>query len=144
MTTGSSAAERSDRLCLVLPSSFDSLERLVEAFEGFLAERLGDEELAYRVLLLASEGVTNAIEHGNLEDPSKMVHVDCRVKPDCVMLRIEDEGAGFEPQAIASPLDPDNLMRDGGRGIYLMEEMADEVQYSAEGRCLELIFRRQP
>ena len=131
-----------DTLSLVLPSEFAILDRIVAETEAFLAERLDDEDLAYRVLLLATEAVTNAIEHGNELDAGKQVRMELRVGPARVELWVEDEGGGFDPARVDSPLEDENLLHDGGRGVYLIEEMADEVHFEAEGRRVRMFFNR--
>lgn len=135
-----STASSGDSLRLVVPSAFIHLERLVDETEAFLAERVADEDLAYRVVLLASEAATNAMEHGNAMDVDKQVTLDLHVEPERIVLCVEDEGAGFDPEAVDNPLQEDHLFRDSGRGIYLMEHMADEVAYENEGRRVRIVF----
>ena len=129
-------------LHLDLPSIFDSVERVVEETQAFTDAEIDDEELGYRVVLLASEAVTNAIEHGNAGDPARRVRFDVLVFPDRVEIVVEDEGSGFDPQAVDNPLKKDNLLQDSGRGIFLMEEMADAVQWEADGCRVRLTINR--
>lgn len=125
---------------MVLKTDFSSVELVVEETQAFLADRLEDDELAYRVVLLATEAVTNAIEHGNDLDASKKVFLRLDVSPDRVELVVEDEGAGFDPSTTDDPTDTANLFREGGRGLLIMEEMADDVQFEKDGRQVRLIF----
>lgn len=125
-----------------LPSEFDQLERVVEEAQAFMDETTDDEDMAYRVVLLVSEAVTNAMQHGNGFDPSKKVIFDLEAFPDRFELRVEDEGAGFEPTRIANPLSEEHLLDDSGRGLFLMKSYADEVHLENEGRCLRLVLRR--
>lgn len=131
-----------DSLSLVLPSEFEVLEQVVNETEAFLLPRVGDADLAYRVTLLASEAVTNAIEHGNELDASKKVRMWLRVTPTRIELTVEDEGRGFDPARIENPLEADNLLHASGRGVYLMGEMADEVAYEDQGRRVRMVFHR--
>lgn len=129
-------------LHLSLPTSFEAIERVVEASDRFLGEHLDDEDLAYRVVLLASEAVTNAVEHGNAYDEALTVTFDLYVEPGAVAMRVQDEGAGFDRDAVADPLEGENLMADGGRGLMLLEQMADEVRYEDGGRTVWVRLHR--
>lgn len=128
------------RLHLDLASVADNIETVVDEAQAFVEAHHIDEELAYRVVLLASEAVTNAMKHGNKFKSSKRVVFDLVVMPDEVKIVVEDEGEGFVRDAVADPLATNNLMRDSGRGLFLMEELADEVRYELGGRrlCLRL------
>lgn len=130
----------SDSMEMVLESDFSSLERVVEKTESFLGTRLEDEDLIYRVVLLATEAVTNAIEHGNALDPSKSVYYRLDVREKVVELVVEDEGRGFDPETTDDPTESKNLFREGGRGLLFMQEIADEVQFEKDGRLVRLIF----
>lgn len=126
---------------LVLESDLASIERVVEETEAFLAPRVGDEDLAYRVVLLATEAVTNAIEHGNKFDPNKQVFYRVDVQAARIDLTVEDQGEGFDPSDRDDPREAENLLREGGRGILFMESMADDIQFMDGGRKVHLTFR---
>ncbi len=130
----------SNTLEMVLETDFSSVERIVDDVGGFLEGRVPDEDLAYRVLLLATEAVTNAIEHGNKMDASKKVFFRLEVLKDRVEIAVEDEGAGFDPAKTDDPTESEHLFREGGRGLLFMEEMADVVQFEKDGRLVRLIF----
>lgn len=126
---------------MVLDSDLESIERVVEETEAFLAGRVSDEDLAYRVVLLATEAVTNAIEHGNKFDPEKQVFYRVDVQEARIELVVEDQGTGFDPSKRDDPREAENLLREGGRGILFMESMADEIAFAEGGRKVHLIFR---
>jgi serine/threonine-protein kinase RsbW len=76
------------------------------------------------------ESVINAIKHGNQHDASKMVYVDFQstVEPDGeLVISVCDEGEGFEPEEVADPLAPENMLKSSGRGIFLMRSFMDDV-----------------
>ena len=126
----------------VLPSTFENLERMVEETEAFLQRHGEDEDMVYRVTLLTSEAVTNAMEHGNKYDPQKTVTLNVVLGPEQIELIVEDEGEGFDPSSATNPLTPDHLMDDRGRGLFFMKQMADEVHPEKGGRRLRLVFVR--
>lgn len=125
---------------MILDSDLASIERVVDEMEAFLGPRVSDEELAYRVVLLATEAVTNAIEHGNKFDVDKRVYFHIHIASRRIELAVEDEGHGFDPEKTADPRASENLLREGGRGILFMESMADEVRFENGGRKVRLIF----
>lgn len=125
---------------MVLDSDLASIEQVVDATEAFLKPHVSDEDLAYRIVLLATEAVTNAIEHGNRFDAGKRVFFQIHVAAHRIELAVEDEGFGFDPETTADPLAEENLLREGGRGILFMESMADEVRFENGGRRVRLIF----
>lgn len=129
-----------ETLEMVLETDFSSVERIVDETEVFLENRILDEDLAYRIVLLATEAVTNAIEHGNNMDVSKKVFFKLEVRKDRVEITVEDEGTGFDPTKTDDPTESEHLFREGGRGLLFMEEMADEVQFEKDGRLVRLIF----
>src|SRR5262245_17868621 len=69
--------------------------------------------------LVMEEAIVNAIRHGHRFDSSKRVLVDCLVAADKVLVRVEDEGPGFNPHVLPDPRDPANWERDCGRGVFL-------------------------
>lgn len=125
---------------LELQSDLKELERL-ESFINEVAQagNAGDETSGYMMLLL-SEAVTNGIIHGNKLDPAKKVFVEAIVHPDKIVLKVEDQGDGFNPEAVPNPLEEENLLKTGGRGVYLMKEYADDVTYNDKGNQIRLTF----
>ena len=123
-------------------SEFDHLDTIVNRSEEFMASQVDDAELAYKVVLLLSEAVTNAIEHGNKMDASKEVTVALEVKPQKIEITVDDQGEGFDHSQIKDPVEADNLLNDGGRGIFFIQEMADEYKFKNGGRTMHIVFNR--
>ena len=129
-------------LHLKLASSFKNLERAVEEAEAFINKVSDDEDLCYRVTLLTSETVTNAMEHGNKWDDAKHVVFDLTAYADRIEMSVFDEGEGFELSSVGDPLDQENLLNGRGRGLFFMEHMANELHREKDGRLLRLVFYR--
>ena len=116
---------------LELPSSFEWLD-LVQLLSDRLSVLAGlDEDAIHWVSVAVRESVINAIKHGNREDRHKHVTVEFvltpRPKPDQFVIRVLDEGEGFEPEEIADPLAPENMLKSSGRGIFFMRSFMDDV-----------------
>lgn len=133
----------SDTKKLVLSSKFEEMERL----EPYIDELkqwtdFGDEDSS-RIMLVLSEAVNNAIVHGNEENPDKQVVVLSTWDESTGVLQVsvEDEGEGFDPDDIPDPLKEENLLNEGGRGVYLIEQYADDVQFSKGGTKITIGFQ---
>ena len=113
----------------------------IEEFVNYFAKDLGlsDEQLS--VLLLAvTEAATNAIIHANKCDPSKLVKIHAQINDSKLIIKIKDEGKGFDPSKLPDPTEPENLLKDSGRGVYLMKVYMDEVKYNITPTGLETIL----
>jgi serine/threonine-protein kinase RsbW len=93
--------------------------------------------------LAVDEALTNAIVHGNAKNPSKNVEVELMIDAHMLRLRVTDQGRGFRSENRRDPLDPNNLMTASGRGVYLIEQLMDEVQWTREGCCIEMVKRKR-
>jgi len=133
---------KTDTKKLVLDSNFEEMERL-EPFINELQQWAGvDENESSRIMLALSEAVNNAIIHGNNENPEKQVVVLSTFDEGDrkLTISVEDEGEGFDPDEIPDPLKEENLLNEGGRGVYLIKQYADELQFSKGGSKATIIF----
>ncbi len=115
-----------------------SLAEEVFALVGF------DEEEAYWPILAVREAVMNAVLHGNEQDPGRKVRVEYRLEGEQLEVRVSDQGSGFDPGDLTDPLSAENLLAEGGRGVYLMRQFMDEVRFSfpeSGGTCICLVKR---
>lgn len=93
------------------------------------------------ILIALTEAVNNAIQHGNRQDPAKLITVSFESKESLLSFRVEDQGTGFNFENLPDPTDPVNLEKPHGRGVFLMRNLADEVEFHKEGRVVELTFQ---
>jgi serine/threonine-protein kinase RsbW len=125
---------------LMLGSSYAELER-VEGLLNQLQQALGfDDDFYARLMLSVSEAATNAVVHGNKLDLSKKVMIQAKANTTILTFTITDEGNGFDPEDIANPVDEENLLNTSGRGVFLMREYTDEIEFQDNGRKLILTF----
>ncbi len=116
-----------------------AVERIVEACRA----RAGlDEESAFRLRVAVGEAVANAVLHGNREDPRRRVRVEAEAGSGEARVRVADEGAGFDPEAVPDPTTPGRLERSRGRGLFLIRSLADEVRIRPPGNEVTLTVRR--
>jgi serine/threonine-protein kinase RsbW len=90
--------------------------------------------------------VVNAIKHGNKLDESKRVLVEFVILPSALEVRVQDQGAGFDPNAVPDPVAEENLLKAYGRGIFFMRQFMDEVQHSfpPRGGTVVRMLKRVP
>jgi serine/threonine-protein kinase RsbW len=119
-----------------------ALEGVMEQVRAAMAGGGYSHRDVFAVRLALEEAVVNAIKHGHQGDPTKEVHVLYWVGPQQVVLVVEDQGPGFHPDEVPDPLDPENLERACGRGVFLMHHYMDEVKYNDRGNCVTLCKRR--
>ena len=88
-----------------------------------------DDGTMYRLLVSCTEAVNNAIVHGNKSDPKKKVIIRCVVDKKILTICVLDEGKGFDSESLQDPRDEKNLMKENGRGVFLMRSLMDEVKF---------------
>jgi serine/threonine-protein kinase RsbW len=88
-----------------------------------------DDGIMYRLLVASTEAVNNAIVHGNKSDPGKKVIIRCRVDKKTITIYVADEGKGFDSENLQDPREEKNLMKESGRGIFLMRSLMDQVKF---------------
>ena len=113
-------------------SAFDMLD-FVQVVSDYIGRIAGlDDDSLHWVSVAVRESVVNAIKHGNKNDESKRVVVEFTPvplhDPQELVIRVEDEGEGFDPEELADPLAPENILKSGGRGIFLIKSFMDDVQ----------------
>jgi serine/threonine-protein kinase RsbW len=119
------------------PENIAVVERLIDEMcenHNVIEEHYGD------ILIAMTEGVNNAIVHGNKLDVNKSVSVEYEKRGKDLFFRISDEGAGFDYENLPDPTAPENLERPNGRGVFLMRNLADECSFEDDGRIIELVF----
>src|SRR5580704_17339657 len=98
-------------------------------------ENARSAKMEFAIETALREALANAIEHGCKGDPAKRVQCEvCCEKDGSVRIVVRDPGEGFNPASVANPLTGDNLMADHGRGVYLIRQVMDEVEYANGGR----------
>ncbi len=111
-------------------SRFEHIDLIQVVVDDALA-RLGlDDDSRHWVGIAIREAVANAIKHGNQQDPDKEVEVELAIADDQAVIRVIDQGDGFDPQEVGDPLAPENLLKPNGRGIFYMKSFMDEIEYS--------------
>ena len=93
------------------------------------------------LFIALDEAFVNAVKHGNKNDPAKLVKITAELSPTEASFTVEDEGEGFDIREIPDPCDPANLFRTSGRGVLLIYNIMDEVEYNAQGNRVKMVKR---
>ena len=132
---------RADKIMLKLPSDPRNIS-VVESFVNRMVEQYKiSPDLHCNILVSLTEAVNNAIIHGNRGDESKNVLIQFKRIKNLIAIRVSDEGGGFDPQKIPDPTTPENLTRCGGRGVFLMHQLSDQICYHNNGSTVEMQFK---
>ncbi len=103
---------------------------LVQTITDCITRMMGfEEDSAHWIGMSVRESVTNAIQHGNKLDQGKRVDIKFAVEPDQLSISVRDQGAGFQVENLPNPLDPENLLKPSGRGIFYIRSFMDQVEF---------------
>ena len=123
-----------------IPSLSDNI-RIIESFIDNAKEKFRlTDDIYGNIMISVTESVNNAIKHGNNNEASKNVSISLYLNESQISFKVEDEGVGFDFENLPDPTAPENIEKPGGRGIFLMKHLADEVVFSKNGSLVELIF----
>jgi serine/threonine-protein kinase RsbW len=123
-----------------IPSISENI-RMIESFIDNARERFKlDDDIYGNIMIAITEAVNNAIKHGNGSDSSKNVSLSLSLEESLIKFRVQDEGHGFDYENLPDPTSPENIEKPGGRGIFLMKHLSDEVEFKEGGRIVELCF----
>jgi serine/threonine-protein kinase RsbW len=128
---------------LRLPSDVTCIEEAVELVTRHcLAGHPATRTIRFRLQVVLSEALANAILRGNREALDKWVEVRAELRDDLIRVHVTDEGPGFDPSTVPEPLEPEQLDEAGGRGLFLIRKLVDAVQFNEQGNSICMILRR--
>ncbi|WP_304516943.1 ATP-binding protein [Cecembia rubra] len=123
-----------------IPSLIENI-KIIESFIDNAREKYAiNDDIYGNIMISVTECVTNAIVHGNKLDGNKIVDLELHLDDNQVQFVIKDEGSGFDYEHLADPTAPENLEKSGGRGIFIMRHLTDEVKFDDNGRIVILTF----
>ena len=117
------------KIRIEIPSLNENV-RMIESFIDNAREKFHlNDDIYGNIMIAVTEAVNNAIKHGNAGNSSKNVALSLSMEENVIRFRIEDEGHGFDFHNLPDPTSPENLEKPGGRGIFLMKHLSDEVDF---------------
>ena len=133
-----------EKIDIELPSDLSLMNTVLE----YLLDRVDKIGLIKaeqsNLFVALDEAFVNAIKHGSRNDPTKLVRITAELSPREAIFTVEDEGDGFDVREIPDPCDPANLFKSSGRGVLLIYNIMDEVEYSERGTRLRMVKRPEP
>lgn len=126
---------------LVISSSQDQLPKVEKLLDRLSKYFHLNEEKAENIAIVLTELVNNAIIHGNKNNPDKKVTIKARCYPDRVEISVKDQGTGFDQSKLRDPRDPENIWRENGRGIFLVKNLIDKVEFHPTTTGMEIIIK---
>lgn len=132
------------RIHLSLASHYENIDLVDSITESCLRFAGFDETVTEHMTLAIREAAANAIKHGNKQDPDKIAEVTFEFDDETILIRIQDQGEGFDPDSLPDPLAPENILKGTGRGIFLMRQLMDEVQFVFDGGSQVTMRKKLP
>jgi serine/threonine-protein kinase RsbW len=127
-------------ISIQVPSMTENI-RMIESFIDNAKDRFHlDDDIYGNIMIAVTEAVNNAIKHGNNNNKTKNVYLSLSLQDSLIKFVVKDEGDGFNYENLPDPTSPENLEKPGGRGIFLMKHLSDEVLFKDRGRIVELSF----
>ena len=123
-----------------IPSLRETIRMIESLIDNAKEEYNLDDDIYGNIMIAVTEAVNNAIVHGNRSDKSKNVALTLQILDHLIKFTIEDEGKGFDFTSLPDPTAPENIAKPGGRGIFLMKHLCDDVSFKNEGKIVELDF----
>lgn len=124
-----------------LPSDLSLMNGVLEYLQERVAKLGLIQPERSNLFIALDEAFVNAVKHGNKNDPNKLLKITAELSPKEAAFTVEDEGQGFDVHQIPDPCDPANLFRTSGRGVLLIYNIMDEVEYNAQGNRVKMIKR---
>lgn len=123
-----------------IPSLIENI-KIIESFIDNAKENFEiNDDIYGNIMISVTECISNAIIHGNQGNKDKLVHLELNTEGDRLNFIIEDEGEGFDLQELQDPTSPENIEKPGGRGIFLIRHLSDEVKFEDRGKKTVLSF----
>jgi serine/threonine-protein kinase RsbW len=127
-------------ISIEIPSLAENI-RIIESFIDNAKDKYQlDDDIYGNIMIAVTEAVNNAIKHGNKDNSSKNVSISLSLEDGLIKFKVQDEGNGFDFHKLPDPTAPENISKPGGRGIFLMKNLSDEVDFKENGKVVELSF----
>jgi len=127
-------------ISIEIPSLAENI-RIIESFIDNAKDKYHlDDDIYGNIMIAVTEAVNNAIKHGNKDNSSKNVSISLSLEDGLIKFKVQDEGSGFDFHKLPDPTAPENISKPGGRGIFLMKNLSDEVDFKENGKVVELSF----
>lgn len=125
---------------LEIRSDVSNISQVESLIDKVCADLLVNEDMYGNILIAVTEATNNAIIHGNGQDENKQVKLEVDKVADGLLFSIEDQGNGFNYESLPDPTSPENIEKPDGRGIFLMKNLADKLEFLENGSKVNITF----
>ena len=125
-----------------IESDLDNIGKVETITQSLIDKHAINQDKYPSILIAVTEAVSNAILHGNKESNEKLVEIYTKITNGDLYIQVHDQGNGFQFDNLADPTLPETIEEEGGRGILLIKELCDEIQFLNEGRIIEMLFKK--
>lgn len=129
-----------EKLNLTLNSNRSEIQKFEEFLESVNSKFNLSAERFINLQIASSEAVVNAIVHGNNEDASKKVYVEIQFDDNSMLIKIRDEGKGFDLQTLPDPTSNENILKESGRGIFIIRSLVDDFHCNSTDSGTEFVL----
>ncbi len=126
-----------------IPASLKYLTDVDEFVEGFLRRSGAEESAIADIAISVSELINNAVAHGSASSPDQPIVVTIDRTDGLIKIGVSDPGGGFDPDSIDDPLADENLLKEAGRGIFIVRSLMDSVDIETSERGTTVIITKQ-
>jgi serine/threonine-protein kinase RsbW len=131
-----------EKMSVRFDSKADNIVVAEKLVDDVCAKFSVNEDYYGNILIALTEAVNNAIYHCNRQNPKKQVDIEFFSNGDkSLHFIVKDQGEGFDHEHLPDPTDPANLEKISGRGVFLMRNLADEVEFRDNGATVEMVFK---
>jgi serine/threonine-protein kinase RsbW len=122
-----------------IPSQLELIDAFISSLLARLSHLSLNQNVNFNIKLALHEAIVNAVKHGNKMNSHLLVSVDITVQPNQIAIQVADQGNGFDYKSIPDPITPENLWKLSGRGIFLIQNAMDKIEFENEGRTIRMI-----
>jgi serine/threonine-protein kinase RsbW len=138
-------SQTSKEISCTIHSRLEELSKIEHLSEKVARKMDLSEDQQDNLSIAVTEAVGNAIVHGNKKDSRKKVYIIFQLEKDRVKVTVRDEGRGFDPDQLTDPLDPRNIMKESGRGLFILKTLMDDVSFtfSPKGTTIYFVMKKK-
>lgn len=136
---------KDEKIIIEIPSKIEELKNVTTEVEKISEKMKFSEDECDNISIGLTEVINNAIIHGNKFDKNKTVKIIFTITSDELKIEVSDQGEGFDPNKIDNPLEPENLLKEHGRGIFILKAVMDSVDFlfSSEGTKVIMVKKKK-
>lgn len=127
------------RISETMPSQLELIDGFIFSLLTRISQSSFEQKVIFNIKLALHEALINAVKHGNRMEKDLSVRVHITKEDGLLTMQVTDQGKGFDFKNIPDPITPENLEKLNGRGIFLIQNAMDRVEFADQGRTIKMI-----